>query len=294
MYQLIYGVLYIFSCLPMFLLYALSDVSHFILYRVVRYRKDVVINNLAIAFPEKTIKERKKIAADFYRNLTDTFFETIKLLSISDKQLHKMAEIDLLEVIEIAKKGKSIQFHAGHQFNWEFANLLIAEKMHIPFIGVYKKISNKYFDRLFFELRSKKGTVLVATHEFRNRMHQLLASQYSIGLAADQNPGNPHQAYWCNFFGKPVPFVTGPDKSSRKNKTAVVFLKLIKQSRGKYLYTPPLIIEDTSNLKEGELTLMYRDFLEVTIKEHPDNYLWSHRRWRWEFREEFAAQRIDV
>ena len=293
MYQLVYGILYFFSCLPLFVLYRLSDCCHFILCYVVRYRREVVLKNLAIAFPDKSEKERKKIAVDFYRNLTDTFFETIKLLSISDKRLHNMAEIDLSEVIEISKRGKSIQFHAGHQFNWEFANLLLAEQMPIPFIGVYKKISNKYFDRLFFELRSKKGSVLVATNEFRNRMHQLLAKQYSIGLAADQNPGNPHQAYWCNFFGKPVPFVTGPDKSARRNKTAVVFLKLIKLRRGKYKFTPGLIIEDTSNLKEGELTLMYRDFLETTIKEHPDNYLWSHRRWRWEYREEFASKMIE-
>jgi KDO2-lipid IV(A) lauroyltransferase len=251
------------------------------------------MNNLSIAFPEKSAKEKWKIAVEFYRNLTDTFIETIKILSLSEKKFHQMATIDLSQSIAVAQKGKSIQFHAGHQFNWEFANLLIAEQMPIPFIGIYKKISNKHFNKLFFDLRSKKGTVLIATHEFRNKMHQLLSSQYSIGFAADQNPGNPQLAYWCNFFGKPVPFATGPDKSAIKNNTAVVFLKLIKISRGKYHFSPGLIIEDTSILKPGELTLMYRDFLETTIRECPHNYLWSHRRWRWEYSEEFASKWID-
>ena len=293
MYYIVYSLFYLISLLPLFILYRISDFAFFIMYYVVGYRKNIVLSNLTIAFPEKSINEKKIIAKKFYQNLCDTFIETIKLLSISEKRFSKMAQMNLDESIKLAEKGKNIQFHAGHQFNWELANWKIAEKMPIPFVGVYMKISNKAFNKIFYNLRAKKGTVLVATSEFRNRMHQLLDKQYSIGLAADQNPGVITNAYWLNFFNHPTPFVTGPDKAAIKNKTAVVFVKLIKLKRGQYKFDTKVVTENAASLKEGELTLLYRDFLEETIRENPDNYLWSHRRWRWDNHESFKDKWID-
>jgi KDO2-lipid IV(A) lauroyltransferase len=293
MYYLIFSVLYLLSLLPLWILHRLSDLAWFIIYYLVGYRKEVVLQNLRIAFPEKTEKERIAIAKRFYLHLTDTFMETIKMISISEKKFESMCEMDLSKVIELAHRGANIQFHAGHQFNWELANWMIGKKMPIPFIGVYKRIHNEAFDKIFFDLRSRTGTVLVGTHEFRNRMHQLMAEQYCIGLAADQNPGNPSQAYWLQFFHKPVPFVTGPDKGAIRNKTAVVFVRLISLRRGKYRFETNIITENAETLAPGELTRTYRDILEDTIRQQPSNYLWSHRRWRWEYQKEFENNWID-
>ena len=293
MYYLIYGLLYLFSLLPLRLLYWISDFLFFIVYYIVQYRKKIVLDNLEIAFPEKSITEKKIIAKQFYKNFVDTFVETIKMISISDKAFHRMVEMDLSKVIALANEGKSIQFHAGHQFNWELANWKIAEKMPIPFVGVYMRISNRHFDKIFYDLRAKKGTVLVEVKEFRNKMHQFLNTQYSIGLAADQNPADAKKGFWLNFFNKPVPFVTGPDKAAIKNKTAVVFVRLIKIKRGKYKFETEIITEQASDFKEGELTCLYRDMLEDTIRKYPSNYLWSHRRWKRPFTEEFQKQWID-
>lgn len=293
MYYLIYGLLYLFSLLPLRLLYCISDFLFFIVYYIVQYRKKIVLDNLEIAFPEKSLTEKKIISKQFYKNFVDTFVETIKMISISDKAFHKMVEMDLSKVIALANEGKSIQFHAGHQFNWELANWMIAEKMPIPFVGVYMRISNRHFDKIFYDLRAKKGTVLVEVKEFRSKMHQFLNTQYSIGLAADQNPADPKKGFWLNFFNKPVPFVTGPDKAAIKNKTAVVFVRLIKIKRGKYKFETEIITEQASGFKEGELTCLYRDMLEDTIRKYPSNYLWSHRRWKRPFTEEFYKQWID-
>ena len=75
MYYLLYGLLYIFSLLPFFILYGFSDLAFVILYYVYGYRKEVVSGNLDIAFPEKSTAEKKKIARRFYRNLCDNFIE---------------------------------------------------------------------------------------------------------------------------------------------------------------------------------------------------------------------------
>jgi KDO2-lipid IV(A) lauroyltransferase len=294
MYYIIYGLLYLVSLLPFFILYGISDFAYFIVYRVAGYRKEIVYNNLAIAFPEKTETEIKQIAAQFYKNLIDTFIETVKLLSITEKEFNKRAVINLDECNALGRKGLNIQFQSGHQMNWEYVNWVVAKKLEIPFVGVYMKLSNKSLDRLFYRQREKFGTVLVAAQEFRTRMHQVFNKQYSLALAADQNPASPEHANWLYFFGKPTPFVTGPDKGARRNHSAVVFVKFIKVKRGFYKFEPTVITEDAATLKGGELTLLYRNFLEETIREHPDNYLWSHRRWKFEYKKEYDIRWIDA
>lgn len=293
MYYIIYGLLYLFSLLPFFILYRISDFAWFLMYRVIGYRKKIVLNNLAIAFPEKTAEERKTIARNFYKNLVDTFIETIKLLSISQKEFERRAQVNLDECNELVKKGLNIQFMGSHQMNWEYGNWIISRHLAIPFVGVYMKIENRSLDKIFYNLRQRYGTVLVAAHEFRKRMHKVFDKQYSLGLAADQNPGGPTNVFWLYFFNRAAPFVKGPDKGARKNRSAVVFVKFVKLKRGYYRFLISVVTEDASRLRENELTLRYRDFLEDTIREHPDNYLWSHRRWKWEYKKEYEHEWID-
>src|ERR1700709_2604047 len=89
MYYIVYVFFYLISLLPMRLLYIISDFIYIIIYHLLGYRKDVVLDNLEKAFPSKTNDERIKIAKQFYHNLLDSFIETIKLLSASNKFLGK-------------------------------------------------------------------------------------------------------------------------------------------------------------------------------------------------------------
>jgi KDO2-lipid IV(A) lauroyltransferase len=294
MYYILYALLYLVSLLPFFILYRISDLIFFILYYVIGYRKHVVLQNLDIAFPDKSKEEKRKIAIKFYINLADSVVEMIKLLSISKHAFLKRAGVNIEHILPLVEKGKNIQFHCGHQFGWEYGNWIVAMNMPIPFIGIYMKLSNGIFNRIVYQLRSRSGTILVSTKEFKQKMHQLFSSQYSIGLAADQKPLEGSKAYWLNFFGTPTPFVVGPDKAAIKNNTAVVFVNLKKIKRGHYFFETEVYCENGSQCKEGEITVSYRDFLEKSIKEQPDNYLWSHRRWKYEYTDEYSSRWIDT
>lgn len=293
MYYIIYPILYLISLLPFFIIYGLSNFIAFVLYNLAGYRKEVVLNNLQIAFPEKTLAERKKIAKKFYRNLIDTFLESIKLLSLSDKELNKRAKIDLSSCQEIIASGKNIQFHCGHQMNWEYGNLAIAEALTIPWAGVYMKISNKALDKIFYDLRGKRGTILVGSREFKSKMHSVFQNQYTLGLAADQKPGIPTKGSWMYFFTKATPFVNGPDKGARLPNTAVVFVNFVKSKRGFYEFVPTVIESWGVEFEPNEVSLRYRDFLEESIRSHPDNYLWTHKRWKYDWKPEYAKLWID-
>ncbi|MEO6583634.1 MAG: lysophospholipid acyltransferase family protein [Ferruginibacter sp.] len=292
MFYLIYAPLYLISLLPFFVLYRLSDFGFFIIYHILGYRKEIVMHNLNIAFPEKTLLEKKNISRQFYKNLVDTFIETIKLLSISDKEFDKRISLDVTAVNKLAAH-KNIQVHSGHQMNWEYAHLAFSKKMNVLWVGVYMQIKNKNVDSLFLKIRRKYGAMMVSTGNFSKEIRSVYDNRYGLALIADQNPGIPKNAYWLNFFNRPAPFMTGADKGAVRNKTAVVFVNFIKVKRGYYKFEPVIITENAGHFKDGELTRTYRDFLEKCIRQQPHNYLWSHRRWKWPFKNENVKRWID-
>ena len=294
MYYIIYGTLYLFSLLPFFILYATSDFVFFMVYHVFGYRKNIVTSNLTIAFPQKSAEEINRISKQFYKNLIDNFIETIKLLSLPEKEFIKRATIDFADTKKLVDKGLNIQFHSGHQMNWEYASLAISHSLTIPWVAIYLRIQAKPIDRLFIKIRSRFGATMVEKHNYQTRMPQLMKSQYALGLIADQNPGQVKHSFWLNFFGKAAPFLMGPEKGAMRYKTAVVFVNMKKLKRGYYHFTCKVITEDGSIYSNGELTRMYRDFLEAGVREDPSNYLWSHRRWKHDWDASFAKKWIDT
>lgn len=288
MYYIIKGFLWLVSLLPLRVLYFIGDGFYALIFYVFKYRRDVVMNNLAIAFPEKKEQERKLIAKQFYHNLIDTFIESIKFISISKKEIQKRSSGEFELINRFIDKGSNVHLMAGHQFNWEYANLLYSLNLKIPFVGIYMPIANKSLDRIFYQFREQFGTVLISAQDFKNKMHAVFSKQYLLALAADQNPGDPANAYWVNFMGKPAPFVTGPAKGAVKYNTAVVMVGFQKVKRGYYRFTTTLLAEDGSKHTAEELTVLYKNALENIIRQDPANYLWSHRRWKYEWKPEYG------
>jgi KDO2-lipid IV(A) lauroyltransferase len=288
MYYVVYGFLYLLSLLPLKVLYLLSDLAYFIIYYVAGYRKKVVFQNLSIAFPEKTQQEREVIAKKFYCNFTDTFIETIKLVSAGKNFVLKHYTSDIAAFDEAYRQGKKCQVHLGHNFNWELANLAVAFYTPYTLLSVYMPINNKIMDRLFKKIRSKTGAVLLPATEMRTAMLPWRDRQYLLALVADQNPGVPSKAYWFQFFGRPTPFVTGPEKGAKANDAAIVFYNITKSKRGHYHGHAQLAVTNPLELPDTEITRIYIQYLEKVIKAHPEMWLWSHRRWKHEWKPEYG------
>jgi len=288
MFYIAYPLLFLLSLLPLPVLYLISDGIYVLLYHVIGYRKKVTMNNLLLAFPEKSEKERLKIAKDFYLNFIDNFIETLKLISASRKFINKHWRLDNPEAYEqFYDQGRRCQIHLGHFFNWEMANIAMPMKTRYQFIIVYMPIANKGFERLFKKLRSKTGTILLPATDMRKSMVPYRNSQYMLALVADQAPGNPENAYWLPFFGQPTPFVRGPERGARVGNIPVVFPFLYKPKRGYYRCKLEVASADPANLEEGELTRNYVEFLERNMSMHPSIWLWSHRRWKHTWKNEY-------
>jgi KDO2-lipid IV(A) lauroyltransferase len=292
MYYVVYGIFWLFSLLPLRVLYALSDIIYAFIFYIGKYRRDVVMNNLQIAFPEKTEKERLLIAKKFYHNLVDTIVETVKMFSASDKfiQKHFTGNWEVVNSFKSSgqSSGRKIHLHIGHNFNWEWGNAAGGKKLEMPFIGVYLPLSNKIFDRIFIKLRSRSGTLLARATHMQQDLLPYRAKPYLLGLAADQNPGNLTKALWFNFFGKPAPFINQPAKHAIRNDCVVIFAFIHKKRRGYYEVVFEVEEENPRNTNEAELTQRFVRHLEEVIREYPDMWLWSHRRWRHEWKEEYG------
>ncbi len=294
MYYLVYGLLYAVSLLPMWLLYGLSDGLALVLYGVIRYRRTVVMANLRNAFPEKNEEERLRIAKKFYRNFTDNFIETLKLLSASRSFLEKRLVMDNIGLLQhFYDQGRKVQLHLGHLFNWEIANVAIPLRTPYNVLVAYMPVENKLFERLFLRLRSRTGSVpLPATRmqrailPYRNRL-------YALALVADQAPGGPENSYWLNFFGRPTAFIRGAERGARIADIPAVFVRIYKSKRGHYRVHLTTMSEHPHELPEGELTRQYRDLLEAAIRLQPEGWLWSHKRWKFSWEESLAASWID-
>ena len=283
MYYIIYGFFYLLSLIPWRLIYLISDVLYAFVYYVIGYRKDVVMFNLSIAFPEKTESERIRIAKDFYHNFVDTIVETIKMISVSNNELKKRFSSNVEVLNELYESGQNIQLHGGHFFNWELVNLNIGIISKYPFIAVYQPLTNKIMDRIMLNMRQKNGTILIPASDFRDNFHKYVDDRYAMALVADQNPPNEYKAHWVNFFGRLTPFVVGPEKGAKAKNTAVIFGHFYKVKRGYYRLDLDLITTSPNNFEEGKLTQVYAEYVERAVRKKPANYLWSHRRWKWEF-----------
>lgn len=273
-------------------MYWLSDGIYLFIYYGFGYRREIVKKNLLIAFPEKTEAERKQIRKEFYKNFVDTFIETIKLVSISRKEFDRRLQINAEVLNDLLPTGQSVQIHSGHFFNWEFLNLGMAANSHYPFVGIFTALTNKTFNRLMLKVRGQYGTILIPSSDFRTRFRQYTDKPYLLGLVADQNPVDPTNAYWVKFFGRMTPFVKGPEKGAKNMNTAVIMADMYKIKRGFYRIDLTLLTTQPKETPDGYITKTLVNFIEESVRKRPHNYLWSHRRWKFDYDENKYRQYV--
>lgn len=270
------------SYLPLPILYLFSDLLYLVARFVIGYRKKVIDENLRFAFPEKSEAEREKIRNLFYRNFTDTFAETIKMLAISEAEMRRRFHLVNQNLPDDAvKAGTSAIMMAGHLFNWEMAILAIALNSKVTAETVYLKVNNPFFNKLILKIRTHFGGVMTEKRDFRKSMITMRNSPRILQLASDQRPSSSENRYQREFMNRPAVFFEGAEFLAKKMKLPVFFGTVIKVKRGHYsleisiLASPPY---DTA--EPHSITDSFCEKLEENIRMQPDLYLWSHKRWK--------------
>ncbi len=279
MYYLLLAILYPLSLLPLRCLYFLSDMIYGLLYYVVGYRKEVVRDNMRHAFPEKSEEEIERIMKAFYHHFCDQWMETLKLLTITPEQLNKRLPCNWEVLQQLCKEEKNTYILLGHNFNWEWGNVACQYNTQQQFAGVYQPVANKGFDRLMLRIRARGGGWMISM-KAKKGFQRLEGVRYIVGLIADQNPSNIKSAVWLPFMHRPAPFFKGPEQLATRAKAAVVFFGIKRIKRGHYQAHMTLLTDDASQLESGTVTKAFVAFMEAQLREQPENWLWSHKRWK--------------
>ncbi|MDI9337982.1 MAG: lysophospholipid acyltransferase family protein [Alphaproteobacteria bacterium] len=289
MFYVVYFIFYILSKLPWGILFLISDIFYLFLYSIFRYRREVVRTNLNLVFKDKNLADIIKIEKQFYKNFTDYFFETIKYLTISEADIEKRITNLWQKDLLFTKPEQPTIILQGHFMNWELISLVLGKHIQPPVISVYKHISSGIIQKIMLRLRSKRGLKLVNTDHFMKEFLPFRKLNFSLVLVADQNPINPEKSLWIPFFDVPIPFTDGPEQLAKMTKARVVYFAIKKLGRGKYQTSFELITNDISEYKKGDLMIKYKELVEKYILEQPENYLWSHNRFKYKF-EDFQAK----
>ncbi len=213
--------------------------------------------------------------------MCDMFLETVKTMSLSKEAFKNKYHIVNIELLREIEKKKSILLVCSHYANWEW-NISINNYVDSKCYAVYQKISNSYFDNLVKKIRAKWNTILITQKETVKtvvRNHQ--NNQGAIyGMVSDQSPQAHRAQYWKEFMGVKVPIFNGAETLARKLDVAVVFLKVSKVKRGHYQAEFIPITLAGSSTERNEITNKFLELTEQQIKERPEHYFWTHRRWK--------------
>ena len=292
-YIFLSSLIWILHLLPDLLFYQISNLFFVITYYLVGYRRKVVMENLQKAFPDLDRRERRKIARKYYQHMCDLILESAACHFYPETRARRVMEYLNPEVLDdLYKKGKMIMAVTGHYGNWEYLNTLSLATSY-PYLAIYKPLKNKYFDRMTRQTREKWGCIPVDMEKVaRHVMTYAKRKEPVLTLfLADQRPLFRQIQYWTDFMGQTTPLYLGTEKLARKLDAAVVFLKIRKPRRGHYTTEVEVITEHPRTLEAYELTRAHVRILEGMIRERPELWLWSHRRWKHSY-ERYERERL--
>lgn len=281
-FYIIFAFTWIITLLPLRVLYILSDFIFLFIYYFPSYRRKVVRENLQNAFPEKHEAELAEIEKKFYHHLADLFVEVMKLTHISEKELRKRYVVNNLELLErLHQQKRDIIAVMAHYNNWEWLTILPPQTSYKA-ISIYKPLHNKHFNNLVNSYRTRFGMVLTPMQSIireliedrRKNIHTLSA------FINDQIPPKNDIKYWTRFLNQDTAIYLGAEKIAMKYDMTLVYFHVKKIKRGYYTLNIDLLFEHTAGLPENLITETHVKHLEKIIKENPQYWMWSHRRWK--------------
>lgn len=284
-YYILYSLLWLLSVLPLWILYRLSDGVYYIIYYIIGYRRKLVRKNLTDSFPDKTQEEIAGIEKKFYSWLCDYFVETIKLMTISEKEIRRRMRFEGVELLnKYIGENRSCAVYLGHYCNWEWVTSLPLWTSENGLLGqIYHVPESRVMDKIMLKVRSRFGAISIPMADtLREIIRQRNAGKtLVIGFIADQAPFWNNIHYWTNFLNhEKTPMFTGTERLVKKADFAALYLDIQRESRGHYVARCTLLTDTPKERSEFEITEMAARALETSIFRQPYLWLWTHNRWK--------------
>lgn len=279
--QLFLNLLNTISRLSWGMIYKLSDIFRFLIFDIGQYRKEVIIANLKNSFPDYSPEKINGIARKYYRNFTDIIFETIKLKSISKQELAERFVVERPLLDHYCSRNKTVIVVAGHLGNWEMLNLHASALLPYQLVIVYHELASDSFEYWFHNVRTRFGTEMVPMKDAISKALEPRDKPTIFILINDQSPV-PEKAYWTTFLHQDTGIFRGVEPVARRLNAPVLYMGILKNEskRGHYHAYFRLITESPKQEPANSILQSQVEHLQEDIITQPDNWLWSHRRWK--------------
>lgn len=260
----------------------------FLWFDVFGFRKEIVLNNLNIAFPEWSDQKKLAVGRESVYQLGYNFGEFFLIPAINKKWVAKNVVFHGWENIEKARELKKGMFFLSlHLGNGDLASNTISlngQEIHI----ITKRFKTKWFDNLWFSVRGAQGVKYIDAHGPNNAFEILKALKKNAALVfvLDQYMGKPY-GIETSFFGKKTGTAYGLALFVQKTKAPVLPIYTYEGEDKKLhvviepaMDTAASVVEDNKDLTILNLTQSFNDKLESIVRKHPEQWMWVHRRWK--------------
>ena len=248
-----------------------------------RLRK-VGMRNLGIAFPEKSLAERRKILRRVYAGLGRQLGEFCQFPSYTKENVSRIAIYDGFENYDAARRRrKGVLLLTGHFGGWEigsYAHSVYGNPIKI----IVRDLDNPYVNDLVRRYRTRYGNETFDKQEFARSLLGAMREGETVGILMDTNM-TPPQGVFVDFFGLPACTASGLARVALRTEAAVVpAFTLWDSTTRKYRirFDPEVTLTRTGD-DEADITANTASFtkiFEVFARRYPDQWLWMHRRWK--------------
>ncbi len=265
--------------------YIVENLLFFLLYHCLHYRRKVVMTNLRNSFPEKSDAERAAICRNFYRTLSEIIVDTVNMARMSPEKARSVIQVDRLEEHIEAVHGRDWIALMAHFGCWEYGSYWGLYERSQMLVAVYHPLHSKVVEAFYRRLRNYENSMTVAMHEslrfyMRHREKGIDGKSLVMGLIADQNPPQRPDSHWFRFLNQDTIFFDGGERLAMRCHLPVYFVRMERVQRGKYRMAFERIYDGVEEVAPNEITGRYVRKLEQMIREHPELWMWSHRRWK--------------
>ena len=277
----------IFSLLPLSVLYMISDIILYpLVYYVARYRLKVVRKNLRNSFPDKSHDELKNIEKKFYHHFADLIVEVVYGYRVGDEEMRERVVFENVDLVEhLASKTHGVIAYLGHMGNWEWLVDLNKRFVNPAMVeyNVYRQLKNPASDKMMLELRSKRGGECIEKKQLLRKLVALRRSEHPfvVGMLSDQKPSKRSSYVWTQFLNQETAFLDGSEVLAHKFGFSAVYAHIWSPKRGYYRIRFEQITDDPELMQPEEMTKRYAELLEQNIYAQPEQWLWTHNRWKW-------------
>ena len=195
------------SKLPFSTLYFLSGLSSFILFHIIRYRRDISYQNIRNSFPAKTEHQIEYIQKSAYRHLTDTLVETIKANTISDSEIEsRVTLVGFEEIQHLVREGKSVFMLTAHTGPVEWVSFAAHLKYDFVIDPVFKPIHSKPLDKFIYSIRSRHQSTPIPYKTLAKDVVLRKNAKRSLAMLTDLEPRSRDQSLDVKFLNQSTRF----------------------------------------------------------------------------------------